>query len=275
MPQLCQYRNGTVTVLAELPDSARGLDYSQFLKGVLITDAAGWVWLATDNGLEPWLQVDPGVNAICAFAQRAYLENAKHLVLSCNLAARIARPLLGQRGKQILHTLRANGESKTDRCGGLCIGPNDHPLLASSERNRVLTVGTHSLIANFIGSGKLGFSVALQPEVCRLNRPCGIASDGTKIYLADTGNNCLRILAANGAPLAVVGKPLEPGLADGVEPRFENPGDLTLWNGEVYIADGCRLRRYNKQGVTTVLVRDRRIQAIAAGPAALYFIETL
>ena len=274
MPQLCQYQNGTVTVLAELPESVRGLDYSRFLNGVLITDSTGLIQLFTvKNGLEPWLQVESGVNAICAVGQRAYFENQKHLVLSCNLPARLARPLLGQRSKQMLHTFRANGKAGIDRCGGLCIGPNDHPLLADAERNRVLIVGTHSLISNFIGSGKVGFSVAIRPEVCLLNRPCGIVSDGTKIYLADTGNNCLRILAANGAPLAVVGTPTKPGLVDGAIPSFEAPADLTIWNNELYVVDGHRLRRYANQTVSTVFIREQRIQAISGGAAALYFID--
>jgi len=278
MSQLCKYQDGKTTVLANLPNSVRGLDFSQSLSGVLISDADQILYASMSGGeAREWFPKGSvkNPNAICVVGQQIYIEDPEELILVGDLSTKTVRPLLGRRSQQILHTIRRNGKSEIDRCGGLCQWGLQGVLLADSERNRVLTIGRDSLVSSFIGNGKVGLSISSVPQSCLVNRPCGIVCDNSKIYLSDTGNQIIRILTLSGAPIAVVGLPKAAVSTDPKSFRLQQPGDIALLNGSLFIADNRRLVRYDLKYQTFEVVDQRaeRIQAITAGADSIFFIE--
>ena len=74
----------------------------------------------------------------------------------------------------------------------------------------------------------------------RLNYPQGIGTDGTNLYVADTGNNTIRrVVIATGAVTTLAGTAGSPGSADGTgaAARFSYPRGITTDGASLYVAD--------------------------------------
>jgi sugar lactone lactonase YvrE len=74
----------------------------------------------------------------------------------------------------------------------------------------------------------------------RFYYPAGIATDGTDLYLADTGNHIIRkIVIATGEVTTLAGKAGSYGSANGTgtAARFNNPFGITMYKTNLYAAD--------------------------------------
>jgi len=74
----------------------------------------------------------------------------------------------------------------------------------------------------------------------RFNRPIGITSDGTNLYVADTMSHTIRkIVISTGATSTIAGTPGCPGSSDGVgaAAKFNEPRGITTDGTNLYIAD--------------------------------------
>ena len=74
----------------------------------------------------------------------------------------------------------------------------------------------------------------------RFNNPFGIITDGTSLYIADTGNNNIRkLVIATGNVTALAGKAGASGTTDGTgtDARFNNPFGITIDGSKLYVAD--------------------------------------
>jgi sugar lactone lactonase YvrE len=76
----------------------------------------------------------------------------------------------------------------------------------------------------------------------RFYKPLGITTDGTNVYVADTGNNTIRqVVIATGevTTLAGSGDPNDLGCIDdtGVNARFYNPFGITTDGTSLFVAD--------------------------------------
>ncbi len=74
----------------------------------------------------------------------------------------------------------------------------------------------------------------------RFNLPCGITTDGTNIYVADTYNSTIRkIVISTGAVTTLAGSPGITGSADGIgtAARFKKPIGITNDGVNLYVAD--------------------------------------
>jgi len=72
------------------------------------------------------------------------------------------------------------------------------------------------------------------------NRPSGITTDGTNLYVADSGNNTIRkIVIATGEVTTLAGTAGSSGSADGTGTAalFNNPADIASDGTNLYIAD--------------------------------------
>ncbi len=79
-------------------------------------------------------------------------------------------------------------------------------------------------------------------SAARFRYPRAVASDGTNLFIADEGNHCIRkIVISSGLVSTIAGScgNLSTGTTDGHGPdaRFNSPGVLTLYSGEIYVAD--------------------------------------
>ena len=91
----------------------------------------------------------------------------------------------------------------------------------------------------------------------RFNAPLGLAQDATGIlFVADTGNNVIRMVALDGTVSTIAGSPGLSGFADGsgAAARFDTPSGITVGpDGDLYVADrnNNRIRRVTPAGVVT------------------------
>ncbi len=74
----------------------------------------------------------------------------------------------------------------------------------------------------------------------RFNQPADITTDGTSLYVTDTGNSTIRkIDIASGVVTTLAGSAGESGSADGpvTTARFYRPAGITLYTNRLFIAD--------------------------------------
>ena len=84
------------------------------------------------------------------------------------------------------------------------------------------------------------------------NDPRGITTDGTYLYVTDSGNHTIRrILAATGQVRTIAGMPGIPGYSDNVsfDARFNYPRGIAVDGDYLYVADSGNnvFRRVNKE----------------------------
>lgn len=131
-----------------------------------------------------------------------------------------------------------------DSLSGLAFDGQGNLYIADTGNNRIRKVDTQGIVTTVAGSGETGFDdydvVALAG---RLNAPTAIAFDPgwSRLLVADTGNNAVRSISANGTlrTLAGTGRPGFSG--DGgpaIDARLAVPTGLGVdANGNVYVAD--------------------------------------
>jgi len=74
----------------------------------------------------------------------------------------------------------------------------------------------------------------------RFSLPYGITTDGTNLYVADTGNSTIRkIVISTGTVSTLAGSPTVTGSADGTgaAARFYHPAGITIYGTSLYVAD--------------------------------------
>jgi sugar lactone lactonase YvrE len=92
------------------------------------------------------------------------------------------------------------------------------------------------------------------------NHPTGLAIDGSgNIYVADTGNEIIRVVAPDGTVRSLAGLPTIAGLLDGtgMNAWFNQPESLSLdSSGNLYVTDNgnAAIRKVTSAGVVTTLV---------------------
>lgn len=123
-----------------------------------------------------------------------------------------------------------------------------------NHRLRVAYQGTVSLLA---GDGVAGYQDG-NYKTARFNTPSGVAigSDGT-VYVADTLNNCIRLIAPDGNVSTFAGSADRAGYRDGpvAQALFCEPNDLEIGSdGALYITDkgNQRIRKIYQGVVSTV-----------------------
>lgn len=117
---------------------------------------------------------------------------------------------------------------------------NDNNLIIADPDNhcirKVTPQGVVSTIAGINSPGLQNGTL----ENALFNRPSGIAINKSgDIYVADSGNHCIRKISKNGNVTTVVGSGIA-GYQDGIptEAKFQNPTDVAIGpKGELYILD--------------------------------------
>ena len=116
--------------------------------------------------------------------------------------------------------------------------------IADTFNHRIRKVDANGYIATFAGTGIPGYSGNGGPAAeAQLNIPEGVAVDGIgNVYIADTGNNRIRKVGADGNTSTVAGggNPTD-GVGDGgpaTAARLSSPQDVAVdGDGNIYIAD--------------------------------------
>jgi trimeric autotransporter adhesin len=133
--------------------------------------------------------------------------------------------------------------------------------IADTGNHRVRKVTSGGIISTFAGTGASGYAGdGASAPLAHLNGPQGVAVDGSgNVYIADTGNYRIRVVASNGtiSTLAGTGLPSYSGdSGPAVSAAIGVPVSIAAdSSGNVYIADsGSRIRLVKKgSGVITTI----------------------
>jgi Abnormal spindle-like microcephaly-assoc'd, ASPM-SPD-2-Hydin/NHL repeat len=154
--------------------------------------------------------------------------------------------------------------------------PLDHPrgllvsgdslYIADTYNNMVrrfdLSAGTLTTVA---GTGTAGFVDGGTSAAALLNLPSGLATNGTTLYIADTGNHAVRSLGGDGVLRTIAGTGRAGEAGDGslaIKAQLSSPAGVAVRpNGDVVIAD---------TGNNLVRVID---YSVAAGPTHIIHVE--
>lgn len=137
----------------------------------------------------------------------------------------------------------------------------------SDTENHVIRYYNEGKVTTLAGSGKSGSKNASGKKAA-FNRPTGLAvgKEG-ELYIADTGNNLIRVMDKNGKVTTYAGG--KKGCADGKvkSARFCEPTGLCYYKGALYVADSGNHRICKIAGgkVTTVAGSKKGIEGDAVG----------
>lgn len=200
-----------------------------------------------------------------------------------------ARLLVNFNPSQIIATLAGNGSAGSGGDGGSAIAANlftptgiavdarGNLFIADSENHRVRKVTPAGLILPFAGSGKLGSSGdGGQALNAAFNRPQSVAVDASgNVYIADTGNQRIRKVDANGVITTIAGNGQAGFEGDGgpanqasLNVPFQVAVDAA---GNLYIADSFnrRVRKVSAgNGSISTFAGDGRIGSSGDGGQA-------
>ncbi|MBB6732987.1 stalk domain-containing protein [Cohnella zeiphila] len=151
----------------------------------------------------------------------------------------------------------------------------DGSVLVSERGNHLLRKLTASAVSSFaglpVGDDDSGLPLGAYHDgaaaEAAFNEPGGIAADAKgNVYVADTGNNAVRKIGADGQATTLAGNG-EIGSADGKgkDARFNAPSDVAVDSvGNVYVADTLNnaIRKISADGEVTTLTAssDRAVQ---------------
>lgn len=138
-----------------------------------------------------------------------------------------------------------------------CVFDDRDRVIISDQKNHVLRMMFKGRIYTLAGDGTEGYQEGSKGGV-QFASPSGLAlgKDGS-VYVADTGNHCIRKVDFLGRSTLVAGVPGQGGLKDGeaAESLFQEPMDVAVAaDGTVYVADtgNQRIRMIRDGQVTTI-----------------------
>ena len=160
-------------------------------------------------------------------------------------------------------------------------GSNLYVADLGNSKIRTISIATQvvsSLTGNF-GTASPPGATDGAGVAARFSNPYGMATDGVNLYVADSGNNKIRVVAlSNGATSSLTGTASTRGtfgFADGtgVAATFSQPLGVTAMGGKLYVADhgNNTLRSITiATGAVTTLAGSADPQADGAGAAARF-----
>ena len=139
-------------------------------------------------------------------------------------------------------------DKSIQKVGGIVADQSGNIYVSDEEQNIIVKITESGDINVFAGvAGMAGNNGSLQgiaPNVARFNNPKGLAMDRSgNLYVADSGNNQIRIIKQNGYVGVFAGNGSQTaGLVDAsanaLQARFNNPVDVAIDNsGKLYVCD--------------------------------------
>jgi thiol-disulfide isomerase/thioredoxin len=116
---------------------------------------------------------------------------------------------------------------------------NKRLYIADSESNIIRAIDIASgQVETLVGGDLFDFGdLDGQGNDVRLQHPLGVVALEDKVLIADTYNHKIKELDPNKRSVKTLLGAGKPGQADGAQPKFYEPGGLSIANGKLYIAD--------------------------------------
>ena len=143
---------------------------------------------------------------------------------------------------------------------GVAVDASGNLYIAEFSNNRVRKVDSKGNITTAAGNGVAGYSGDSGAAMnAQLNGPQGVAVDAAgNLYIADTGNNRVRLVTSSGAIATVAGNGVAGYSGDGgpaTSAQVGNPAGVAVDAlGNLYIADGsARVRKVYPGGIIATI----------------------
>jgi Immunoglobulin I-set domain/NHL repeat len=173
----------------------------------------------------------------------------------------------------IITTVAGNGTNNYSGDGGAATNASlyhpanvamdtlDNLFIADTGNNRIRKVDTNGIIATVAGNGTNGYSGDGGAATnARLSSPIGMAMDPLgNLFIADTGNNCIRKVDTNGLITTVAGNGTSGFSGDGgaaTNARLFSPFGMAMDTlGNLFFADlnNNRIRKVSVSGIITTM----------------------
>jgi len=172
-----------------------------------------------------------------------------------------------------------NSEARFDSPIGIAADGSGNLYVTDYQNSTIRKIsagpGTNWSVSTLSGTaGVNGFSNGPMTNAL-FNHPYGIAVDAqTNIYIADHGNQVIRLISPNGMVSTYAGNPGASGFANGTGTNalFDNPAGLALDGaGNLYVADSGNnvVRKIAPGGVTSTIAGEEGVSGSANGPLGL------
>jgi sugar lactone lactonase YvrE len=162
---------------------------------------------------------------------------------------------------------------------GLAIDRNGTLYVADSGNHTIRMVTQTGVVTTVAGRAGQSGSTDGARTTARFNGPYGVATDGSgNLYVADTGNSTIRMIAPNGTVTTLGGVAGSPGHADGTgaAATFSSPKGIAVDDtGTLYVADtDNHTIRLGLIGTATapVITTQPAAQSAAAGQDAQFTV---
>ena len=156
---------------------------------------------------------------------------------------------------------------------GIALDAQGNLYVADTGNHAIRKVTPQGQVSTLAGNGTPGHADGVG-SLARFNGPMGVAvgADG-RVYVADTWNDRIRVIAADGTVTTLAGGP-QPGWVDGpgAQARFDTPTDLKFdSHGNLWVADlqNDALRTIGIDGMVSTRVGMPEGERVLWGPMAL------
>jgi sugar lactone lactonase YvrE len=161
-----------------------------------------------------------------------------------------------------IRTLAGGADQASVSPLGLAIDANGNTYFADQANHRIRKVTASGVISTLAGSGVRGFSGdGGDAAAAKMTQPSGVAVDTAgNLYIADTGNNCVRKVTTGGVISTIAGSGTTAGFSGDGGPAksalLSGPQAVAVDSaGNVYIADTANhsVRKVSTDGVITTV----------------------
>ncbi|MGZ8446234.1 MAG: NHL repeat-containing protein [Candidatus Deferrimicrobiaceae bacterium] len=247
--------SGFVTTLAGLPqvpgfsDGAGSAARFNGPKGIAVQEGVTSLFYVADTGNHVIRQVTVGGAVVTAAGNppRAGLINSTGESARFDAPAGVAvignDLFVSDTGNDTVRKVTASG-LVTSLTGNVFNSPRGIAAVgtdlyvADSANHAIRKVTSAGVVTTFAGSdsGVEGFANGTG-TAARFRMPKGIATDGSFLYVADTGNHAVRKIGIGAAAVTTVAGDGTPGLPTDTPSRFQSPEGIAFLGGDVYVAD--------------------------------------
>jgi sugar lactone lactonase YvrE len=210
--------------------------------------------------------------AVASFAVWKWLARPKPDILEAGWEA--AAVVLAGDGVPGVRDGAADGARFSDPFGIAAAAEGTIYVSDAGDAQRIRRIAADGTVSTLAG-GELGYADGPGPAA-RFSSPSGLAVDAAgTLYVADTGNNMIRRVAADGSVSTLAGS-LMPGYRDGsgLEAQFNGPlGVAVDRSGRVIVADtyNDRIRAIGTDGLVVTLAGSGQPGAMDGPPGEAQF----